>query len=152
MTMPKRDMSGPLRNTRGCYTCRLRRKKCDETHPYCSTCSSLSITCYGYGTKPDWMDKGEKERAMANLIKEKVKYTSRRKDTTKHTAHNFSAIGIEPRFLDSSTDVSSNSPESSNQDKFEPPSDDSSPPNEQDSMLWEASVVSWTCKWAARTC
>lgn len=72
-------MSGPLRSKQGCWTCRLRRKKCDERHPTCSTCDSLSITCYGYGAKPDWMDAGEKEKAMANSIKAIVKHTSRRK-------------------------------------------------------------------------
>ncbi|TVY81371.1 Pestheic acid cluster transcriptional regulator [Lachnellula suecica] len=73
-------MNGPLRSKQGCWTCRLRKKKCDEKHPFCSTCESLSITCYGYGQlKPDWMDNGEKEKAMANSIKQVVKHTSRRK-------------------------------------------------------------------------
>jgi hypothetical protein len=57
----------------------LRKKKCDELHPSCSTCDSLSITCYGYGPKPEWMDNGSKEKEMANSIKQIVKHTSRRK-------------------------------------------------------------------------
>ena len=72
-------MNGTLRSKQGCWTCRLRRKKCDEKHPFCSTCESLTITCYGYGSKPDWMDNGEGERAMANSIKQIVKKTSRHK-------------------------------------------------------------------------
>ncbi len=72
-------MSGPLRSKQGCWTCRLRRKKCDERRDSCHTCESLSITCYGYGPKPDWMDNGEKEKAMASSIKQIVKHTSRRK-------------------------------------------------------------------------
>ncbi|KAF4627072.1 hypothetical protein G7Y89_g11081 [Cudoniella acicularis] len=76
-------MSGPLRSKQGCWTCRLRKKKCDEAHPQCSTCESLSITCYGYGSKPEWMDGGEKERVMANSIKQIVKHTSRRKGTSR---------------------------------------------------------------------
>lgn len=72
-------MSGPLRSKQGCWTCRLRRKKCDERRDLCHTCESLSITCYGYGPKPDWMDNGEKEKAMASSIKQIVKHTSRRK-------------------------------------------------------------------------
>ena len=80
MTAPKYfAMNGPLRSKQGCWTCRLRRKKCDEKHPFCSTCESLTITCYGYGSKPDWMDNGEKEKAMANSIKQIVKKTSRQK-------------------------------------------------------------------------
>lgn len=72
-------MTPPLWSKHGCWTCRLRKKKCDEGHPRCSTCESLSITCHGYGSKPDWMDGGEAERAVANGIKEVVKHTSRRK-------------------------------------------------------------------------
>jgi C6 transcription factor Pro1 len=72
-------MKGPLRSKQGCWTCRLRRKKCDEKHPLCSTCESLKIICYGYGEKPDWMDNGEKEKAIANNIKQIVKKTSRQK-------------------------------------------------------------------------
>jgi hypothetical protein len=72
-------MNGTLRSKQGCWTCRLRRKKCDEKHPFCSTCESLTITCYGYGSKPDWMDNGEKEKAMANSMKQIVKKTSRQK-------------------------------------------------------------------------
>jgi hypothetical protein len=71
--------NGPLRSKQGCWTCRLRRKKCDERHPSCVTCDSLAITCYGYGSKPDWMDGGEREKAMATSIKQIVKHTSRRK-------------------------------------------------------------------------
>lgn len=72
-------MSGPLRSKQGCWTCRLRRKKCDERRDVCLICESLSITCYGYGSKPEWMDGGERERAMANSIKQIVKHTSRKK-------------------------------------------------------------------------
>jgi hypothetical protein len=73
-------MNGILRSKQGCWTCRLRRKKCDEKHPVCSTCESLVITCYGYGEqKPDWMDSGEREKAMVNSIKKIVKKTSRHK-------------------------------------------------------------------------
>jgi hypothetical protein len=72
-------MNSTLRSKQGCWTCRLRRKKCDEKHPFCSTCESLTITCYGYGSRPDWMDNGEKEKAMANSIKQIVKKTSRQK-------------------------------------------------------------------------
>ena len=72
-------MTNTLRSKQGCWTCRLRKKKCDEKHPLCATCESLTITCYGYGPKPDWMDNGEKEKAIAKSIKEIVKHTSRRK-------------------------------------------------------------------------
>ena len=72
-------MNGRLRNQQGCWTCRLRKKKCDESRPECSLCASLMITCYGYGLKPEWMDDGPKERAVVNNLKETVKHTGRRK-------------------------------------------------------------------------
>ncbi|KAG9234028.1 fungal-specific transcription factor domain-containing protein [Amylocarpus encephaloides] len=74
-------MNVPLRSKQGCWTCRLRKKKCDEGRPICATCESLSITCYGYDSKPEWMDGGETERAIAASIKQIVKHTSRRKGT-----------------------------------------------------------------------
>ena len=42
------------RSTNGCYTCRIRKKKCDEGKPICFMCSSRHIPCYGYGPKPSW--------------------------------------------------------------------------------------------------
>ncbi|KAL0931141.1 C6 transcription factor [Colletotrichum truncatum] len=57
------------RSTDGCWTCRLRRKKCDETPPVCQTCTSLGITCHGYGVRPSWMDRGPLEKEKAQSIK-----------------------------------------------------------------------------------
>ncbi|KIW89463.1 uncharacterized protein Z519_09619 [Cladophialophora bantiana CBS 173.52] len=34
-----------LRTKTGCYTCRARRKKCDEAHPICGACRRLEIQC-----------------------------------------------------------------------------------------------------------
>lgn len=89
-------MNGPLRSKQGCWTCRLRKKKCDEIRPDCSICGSLSITCYGYGSKPEWMDGGERERGVAKGIKEIVKRTSRRKATT-NLEHRMTSIRIAPK-------------------------------------------------------
>ncbi|KAH6987660.1 fungal-specific transcription factor domain-containing protein [Ilyonectria sp. MPI-CAGE-AT-0026] len=72
-------MKTPLRSKQGCWTCRLRKKKCDERQPACSVCESLLITCYGYGPKPEWMDDAEEEKAMISSIKQIVKHTSRRR-------------------------------------------------------------------------
>lgn len=47
-------MSGSRTKT-GCWTCRLRRKKCDENKPACSNCTSRNLECYGYDQKPVWM-------------------------------------------------------------------------------------------------
>ncbi|KAG6038684.1 hypothetical protein E4U41_003895 [Claviceps citrina] len=73
-------MSGILRSKKGCWSCRLRKKKCDEGQPQCSTCESLRITCYGYGPKPQWMDNGEREQAMIEDFKRKIRITARQKN------------------------------------------------------------------------
>ncbi|KXJ96224.1 fungal-specific transcription factor domain-domain-containing protein [Microdochium bolleyi] len=62
-----------LRSLRGCWTCRLRRKKCDEARPVCVACSGLEITCnYGEG-KPAWMDGGRREKDKAAEVKAAIK-------------------------------------------------------------------------------
>ncbi|OTA90725.1 hypothetical protein M434DRAFT_397812 [Hypoxylon sp. CO27-5] len=53
------------RSTHGCWTCRLRKKKCDENHPSCFRCTSLQIACDGYGPRPYWMDRGDLQREHA---------------------------------------------------------------------------------------
>lgn len=39
------------RSRTGCWTCRIRKKKCDERHPTCARCQNLRIECQGYGAK-----------------------------------------------------------------------------------------------------
>lgn len=56
------------RSTHGCWTCRLRKKKCDEDHPSCLRCTSLHINCDGYGPRPYWMDRGDLQRTQARFI------------------------------------------------------------------------------------
>ncbi|KAL4072755.1 fungal-specific transcription factor domain-containing protein [Scleroderma yunnanense] len=55
----------------GCWTCRLRRKKCDEQREgdSCHTCNRLKIKCLGWGPKrPDWMrDKQAVETYKADI-------------------------------------------------------------------------------------
>ncbi|KAK2031612.1 hypothetical protein LX32DRAFT_613240 [Colletotrichum zoysiae] len=58
-------MAPPQRRRTGCWTCRLRRKKCSEGGPPCETCVTRQVHCHGYGPKPAWKDKGEKERQEA---------------------------------------------------------------------------------------
>jgi hypothetical protein len=72
-------MSGSRTRT-GCYTCRLRKKKCDEQKPDCLNCRSREIVCYGYGAKPDWMHgmgswKEIMESHEAALIRESAEMT-----------------------------------------------------------------------------
>ncbi|KAG2347823.1 hypothetical protein BDR05DRAFT_875401 [Suillus weaverae] len=56
--MPADLPRGGLTGRGGCWTCRLRRKKCDEQREgnSCHTCKRLRIDCLGWGTRrPEWM-------------------------------------------------------------------------------------------------
>ncbi|KAI1128770.1 fungal-specific transcription factor domain-containing protein [Nemania abortiva] len=67
-------MNGPrLRSSQGCWTCRLRRKKCDEARPVCVACGGLEIDCHYSDTKPEWMDGGAREKRKADELKVMVK-------------------------------------------------------------------------------
>ncbi|CAH0045681.1 unnamed protein product [Clonostachys solani] len=69
-------MEPPSRTARishGCWTCRLRRKKCDEQHPVCDICAALCITCHYDDKKPEWMDGGAKQEEMMENLKREVK-------------------------------------------------------------------------------
>ncbi|KZT35565.1 hypothetical protein SISSUDRAFT_1121518 [Sistotremastrum suecicum HHB10207 ss-3] len=55
---PTEETANTSGRTPGCWTCRLRRKKCDleRVNGSCKTCSRLQIDCLGWGEKrPDWM-------------------------------------------------------------------------------------------------
>lgn len=69
------------RSSTGCWTCRLRKKKCDEHHPQCLNCISRDITCYGYGLRPDWMDGASLEAEQVRNIKRaaETNYKARRR-------------------------------------------------------------------------
>lgn len=68
-----------MKSYSGCWTCRLRRKKCDEMRPECRICSSLQITCYYDQVKPAWMDGGAGQMAKAEEVKEEVKRAAARR-------------------------------------------------------------------------
>lgn len=62
-----------------CWTCKVRRKKCDGKLPVCDGCGALQITCYYDQAKPEWMDGGSKQEAMAKWLKIKVKESAHRR-------------------------------------------------------------------------
>ncbi|KAL2842751.1 fungal-specific transcription factor domain-containing protein [Aspergillus pseudoustus] len=68
-----------IRSFDGCWTCRLRRKKCDERRPVCVTCATLYITCHYDHEKPRWMDGGARQKQMAEQIKAEVKESASRR-------------------------------------------------------------------------
>ncbi|KAF5574344.1 Zn(2)-C6 fungal-type DNA-binding domain-containing protein [Fusarium pseudoanthophilum] len=62
-----------MARVKSCWTCRLRRKKCDQGQPACQTCSALNIQCHYSPERPDWMDGGAKQDEMTRLLKAQVK-------------------------------------------------------------------------------
>ncbi|KAH7334168.1 fungal-specific transcription factor domain-containing protein [Rhizoctonia solani] len=52
-----------LRSTTGCYTCKRRRKKCDETHPHCERCIRAGRECEGYAPLENPDSRGVMRRA-----------------------------------------------------------------------------------------
>ncbi|KAL7905935.1 fungal-specific transcription factor domain-containing protein [Trichoderma velutinum] len=56
-----------------CWTCRLRRKKCDRTQPICQSCANLNIDCCYSKERPDWMDGGERQMQMTQAIRAQVR-------------------------------------------------------------------------------
>jgi hypothetical protein len=69
------------RTTECCWTCTLRRKKCDGQKPACLACKSRSITCHGFGDRPGWMNSESLKRAELKSIKDAVKQNSKRRRT-----------------------------------------------------------------------
>lgn len=39
------------RSRNGCFTCKKRRRKCDETKPFCKNCTESGRVCAGYGVR-----------------------------------------------------------------------------------------------------
>ncbi|CAI7641023.1 unnamed protein product [Penicillium bialowiezense] len=70
----------------GCWTCRVRHKKCDITTPICRECSDRSVHCHGYGPKPAWMDGGSEEKKERSRIKAAINQHVRRIRKMHHRA------------------------------------------------------------------
>lgn len=50
------SMSRRSRNFEGCWTCRLRKIKCDATRPICLRCQKANLQCKGYSIVLAWAD------------------------------------------------------------------------------------------------
>ena len=57
----------------GCFTCRLRRKKCDEGKPGCKACKHLGLVCEY--KRPMWWSNTEQRRKNKEDIKDKIRST-----------------------------------------------------------------------------
>ncbi|KAL0953252.1 hypothetical protein HGRIS_004504 [Hohenbuehelia grisea] len=64
---------GAVRAKSGCYTCRIRRKKCDERpnpQGHCETCVRLRLECLGFGAKrPEWLRENRNVVELRDRIK-----------------------------------------------------------------------------------
>lgn len=63
------------RSKKGCVTCKIRKKKCDELRPTCSDCRRLKKQCIWVDDEMD----GEKKSEIKKLVQEKENGTKLRK-------------------------------------------------------------------------
>lgn len=105
-------MSG-LRTTTGCWTCRIRKKKCDDgkkyslaheevklivaVQPSCGPCTFRQVTCHGYGRKPAWMDSAENQKAEIERIKQAVNQNFRSRRAFRLSKKSTAQAGSERR-------------------------------------------------------
>ena len=86
-------MATRTRSSEGCWTCRLRRKKCDETRPTCRTCDALEIDCLYSYEKPEWMDNGQKQKDRAEWLKQEIKTKAGTRRDRKYVTGTSSHVG-----------------------------------------------------------
>ncbi|KAL2270149.1 hypothetical protein VTJ83DRAFT_2333 [Remersonia thermophila] len=78
---PKQKTQMHRRSRTGCYTCRLRRKKCDEAMPMCTACKHLGLVCEY--KRPMWWGNNDARRDR----KEEIKMIIKRKKLSEKTSH-----------------------------------------------------------------
>jgi hypothetical protein len=96
------SMIGPLTNISGCFTCRLRRKKCDEGKPQCRACKHLGLACEY--KRPVWWGNVDARKRQ----KEHIKILIKRTKLTEKAAH----LTSPPGSIDSPPDLTHSLPTS----------------------------------------
>ena len=71
----------------GCWTCRLRRKRCDSVRPVCGSCRGLDIPCHTGEPRPEWMDGGDGQQRMARTLKQAIKQNALLRKERRRAAH-----------------------------------------------------------------
>ncbi|KUJ15782.1 uncharacterized protein LY89DRAFT_95884 [Mollisia scopiformis] len=74
-----RPKSNITRVRTGCFTCRKRRKKCDERRPICSNCQRTNVVCEGFPQQVFWETRSAARRAVvsrSNSVTSPTFYTS----------------------------------------------------------------------------
>ncbi|CAE6493030.1 unnamed protein product [Rhizoctonia solani] len=83
-----------IRSRSGCLTCKARRKKCDESKPFCQRCERAGIQCSGYnylGATNDakvvkrWTQPAYSMSPEQLPVPTKISRTLRHRDTTSHS-------------------------------------------------------------------
>jgi hypothetical protein len=95
-------MSGSLIVSLGCFTCRLRRKKCEEGKPHCLACKHLGLACEY--KRPVWWGNVEQRKRQ----KENIKMLIKRTKLNEKAAH----LTSPPGSVDSPPDLSHSLPTS----------------------------------------
>jgi hypothetical protein len=88
------------RSRTGCYTCRLRRKKCDEGSPMCTACKHLGLQCEY--KRPMWWSNSEARRKH----KDDIKMIIKRKKLSEKSAHTIQTTVSSPPGLSHSLPTS----------------------------------------------
>lgn len=57
------------RSRKGCWTCKERHKKCDETRPTCRRCTVAGIACGGYDLQLTWGAPNAKQHQGGQLLR-----------------------------------------------------------------------------------
>ncbi|KAI1412643.1 PRO1 protein [Hypoxylon sp. FL1857] len=78
---PKAKSQMHRRSRTGCYTCRLRRKKCDEGSPMCTACKHLGLVCEY--KRPMWWSNNDARRQH----KDDIKMIIKRKKLSEKASH-----------------------------------------------------------------
>lgn len=60
-------------SSKTCWTCRIRKKRCDRKQPACGACRSLDITCHDGNSQPSWINNDRERDEFADQIKAQVK-------------------------------------------------------------------------------
>ncbi|KAG6008317.1 hypothetical protein E4U21_004643 [Claviceps maximensis] len=85
------------RSRTGCYTCRLRRKKCDEGTPMCTACKHLGLQCEY--KRPQWWSNNDERRQhkedIKNVIKRK-KLAEKSTSALHASAHDSTIASVSP--------------------------------------------------------
>ncbi|GMM36324.1 DNA-binding transcriptional regulator [Saccharomycopsis crataegensis] len=98
----KRIATAPRSKT-GCWTCRIRHKKCDEGRPVCNNCAKINLKCdQYYDPKPSYMTNEEEKKVKLAEIAHIWKNRSKKSTGSKSSS---------PQKLSDSNKTNSESPD-----------------------------------------